>query len=50
MRGKGRWLMGKKVWKNNYFILVSLEIGNSENYIVGGCARKPVASEITDVW
>lgn len=44
MRGNKRWLMEKRAWKKNYLILTSLEIGNSENYIVERYARKPVAS------
>lgn len=42
--------MEKRARKRNYFILVSHEIGNSENYIGERYARKPVGSEITDVW
>lgn len=50
MRGKESWLMRTRTWKNNYFILVSLEIGNSDDYIVERYSRKAIASEITNVW
>lgn len=52
MRGEGRWLTETRSWKRNYFILICLQIGNPEQYILDyeKYPRKPVASEITDVW
>lgn len=52
MRGEERWLMGMRAWKKNYLILVCLQVWNPENCILEyeKYPRKPVASEITDVW
>jgi len=51
-RDEEGWMMEMKAWKRNYFILICLQVGNPENYILEyqKYPRKPVDSEITDVW